>query len=119
MRADTYSKSKYASVISQAGGWAWFQELLSALRGVADRHGSDIATVASKWVLDQPQASHSFITSHTALDLLLGFKEGSQARYTSAGMQGLRRHASMWCTTGHRAAYLAMGSTGAVIRAAA
>jgi hypothetical protein len=55
LRADTYSKSKYASVISQAGGWDWFQGLLSALHGVAQKHGSDIATVASKWVLDQPQ----------------------------------------------------------------
>lgn len=56
VRADTYSKSKYASVISQAGGWEWFQALLTALHGVAQKHGSDIATVASKWVLDQPQA---------------------------------------------------------------
>lgn len=55
VRADTYSKSKYASVISQSGGWDWFQMLLRELDGVARKHGADIATVASRWVLDQPQ----------------------------------------------------------------
>ena len=55
VRADTYSKSKYASVISQSGGWDWFQSLLRELDGVARKHGADIATVSSRWVLDQPQ----------------------------------------------------------------
>lgn len=37
-----------------AGGpWALFQELLRALRGVADVHGVSIATVAIRWVLEQ------------------------------------------------------------------
>ena len=57
VRADTFSKSKYASVVTQAGGWEWLQALLSALHSIAQKHGSDIATVASKWVLDQPQVS--------------------------------------------------------------
>jgi aryl-alcohol dehydrogenase-like predicted oxidoreductase len=45
---------KYKLMIDEAGGWASFQALLRALRSVADRHGSDIATVASRWVLDRP-----------------------------------------------------------------
>lgn len=57
VKVDTYSKSKYASVIRQAGGWDWFQELLGALQGVAQRHGVTIADVAVRWVLDRPQAS--------------------------------------------------------------
>ena len=68
VRADTYSKSKYASVISQAGGWDWFQRLLGALQGVARKHGTSIANVASRWVLDQPQArllrQSTFLMSH-------------------------------------------------------
>ena len=52
---NTYSKGKYVSVISQAGGWAWFQQLLTVLDGIAKKHGVDIATVSSRWVLDQPQ----------------------------------------------------------------
>jgi aryl-alcohol dehydrogenase-like predicted oxidoreductase len=42
---------KYKLIIDDAGGWDWFQALLSALRGVADRHDSDVATVASRAVL--------------------------------------------------------------------
>jgi aryl-alcohol dehydrogenase-like predicted oxidoreductase len=45
---------KYKLIIDDFGGWALFQELLSALRRVADRHGVDIATVASRLVLDRP-----------------------------------------------------------------
>ena len=52
---NTYSKGKYVSVISQAGGWAWFQQLLTVLDGIAKKHSVDIATVSSRWVLDQPQ----------------------------------------------------------------
>ena len=53
--ANTYSKGKYASVIREAGGWDWFQILLSTLDGIAKKHSVDIATVSSRWVLDQPQ----------------------------------------------------------------
>lgn len=57
VRADTYSKSKYGATINEAGGWAWFQSLLSVLDGVAQKHGSSIANVATRWVLDRPQVS--------------------------------------------------------------
>ncbi|MEM9221744.1 MAG: aldo/keto reductase [Pseudomonadota bacterium] len=42
---------KYKLIIDDVGGWDVFQSLLAALRSVADRHRSDIATVASRWVL--------------------------------------------------------------------
>ncbi|MBN9275411.1 MAG: aldo/keto reductase, partial [Mesorhizobium sp.] len=35
-------------------GWALFQEMLRTLKAVGDRHGADIASVASAWVLRQP-----------------------------------------------------------------
>jgi aryl-alcohol dehydrogenase-like predicted oxidoreductase len=43
---------KYKLIIDDFGGWTLFQELLTALRRVADRRGSDIATVASRFALD-------------------------------------------------------------------
>jgi aryl-alcohol dehydrogenase-like predicted oxidoreductase len=55
VKANTYSKSKYASVIREVGGWDYLQRLLSTLEGIARKHSVDIATVASKWVLDEPQ----------------------------------------------------------------
>jgi aryl-alcohol dehydrogenase-like predicted oxidoreductase len=42
---------KYKLIVDDFGGWTLFQELLSALRRVADRRGSDIATVASRFAL--------------------------------------------------------------------
>jgi aryl-alcohol dehydrogenase-like predicted oxidoreductase len=45
------SLTKYKLIIDDFGGWALLQRLLRALRGIADRHGVDIATVASAAVL--------------------------------------------------------------------
>jgi len=45
---------KYKLIIDDFGGWDLFQALLQALRQVADRHGSDIATVASAAMLGRP-----------------------------------------------------------------
>ncbi len=45
------SLTKYKLIIDEFGGWPLFQELLAALRRVADRHGLDVATVASSAVL--------------------------------------------------------------------
>ncbi|MFE0758417.1 aldo/keto reductase [Inquilinus sp. NPDC058860] len=45
---------KYKLIIDDFGGWDLFQALLQALRRVADRHGTDIATVASAAMLARP-----------------------------------------------------------------
>ncbi|MDQ0315388.1 aldo/keto reductase [Amorphus orientalis] len=51
------SLTKYKLIIDDFGGWDRFQDLLKALRGIADAHDSDIATVASRAVLDRPQVA--------------------------------------------------------------
>ena len=43
------SLTKYKLIIDDFGGWSLFQNLLRACRRVADRHGTDIATAASRW----------------------------------------------------------------------
>jgi uncharacterized repeat protein (TIGR04076 family) len=48
------SLAKYQLIIDDFGGWALFQELLQALRRIADKHGCDIATVASCAMLERP-----------------------------------------------------------------
>lgn len=45
---------KYKLVIDDFGGWGLFQELLKVLAGVARRHGTDIASVATRMMLDRP-----------------------------------------------------------------
>ncbi|KAA2313681.1 aldo/keto reductase [Pseudooceanicola sediminis] len=48
---------KYKLIIDDLGGWDLFQALLGTLRGIADAHGSDIATVASAAMLSRPQVA--------------------------------------------------------------
>jgi aryl-alcohol dehydrogenase-like predicted oxidoreductase len=51
------SLTKYKLIIDDFGGWALFQKLLQSLRNVADRHGVDIATIASRDILDRPEVA--------------------------------------------------------------
>jgi aryl-alcohol dehydrogenase-like predicted oxidoreductase len=54
MPLENRSLVKYKLIIDDFGGWDMFQSLLRTLKSVGDRHGVDIATVASAWVLEQP-----------------------------------------------------------------
>ena len=51
------SLTKYKLIIDDFGGWELFQHLLEILRRIADAHGSDIATVASRAMLERPQVA--------------------------------------------------------------
>jgi aryl-alcohol dehydrogenase-like predicted oxidoreductase len=55
-RADlaTVSMQKYKNMIDAWGGWALFQELLAALKPIADRHTVGIAAVGARYILDRP-----------------------------------------------------------------
>ncbi len=51
---NTASLRKYKQMIDAWGGWPLFQQLLTVLRTVADRHGVSIANVAERYILDKP-----------------------------------------------------------------
>jgi aryl-alcohol dehydrogenase-like predicted oxidoreductase len=51
---DTASLRKYKNMIDVWGGWELFQNLLSALQILAQKHGVSIANIAVRYVLDQP-----------------------------------------------------------------
>ena len=51
---DTISLKKYKQMVDTWGGWALFQELLTALNGVAGKHGVSITNVAVRYILDRP-----------------------------------------------------------------
>lgn len=53
-RSGTWSQMKYGRFIRAAGGWDALQRVLRAASAVATRHGVSIATVASRFILDQP-----------------------------------------------------------------
>jgi aryl-alcohol dehydrogenase-like predicted oxidoreductase len=50
----TASLGKYKQMIDAWGGWALFQELLAALKAVADKHAASIANIGTRYVLDWP-----------------------------------------------------------------
>ncbi len=50
----TASLSKYKQMVDAWGGWSLFQELLAALKSVADKHDVSIANVATRYILDRP-----------------------------------------------------------------
>ena len=51
---NTASLRKYKQMIDAWGGWALFQQLLTVLRTVADKHAVSIANVSVRYVLDRP-----------------------------------------------------------------
>jgi aryl-alcohol dehydrogenase-like predicted oxidoreductase len=59
---------KYKLIIDDFGGWDLLQQLLEVLATAAARHGTDIATVATRAMLDRPQVAAAIVgavnTSH-------------------------------------------------------
>ena len=51
---NTASLGKYKQMIDLWGGWPLFQELLTGLKEIGDKHGVGIANVAARYVLEQP-----------------------------------------------------------------
>ena len=51
---NTASLQKYKRMIDAWGGWALFQELLAALKQIADKHRVSIANVGVRYILDRP-----------------------------------------------------------------
>ena len=50
----TASLNKYKQMINAWGGWELFQELLVALKSIAERHGVSVANAATRYILEQP-----------------------------------------------------------------
>jgi aryl-alcohol dehydrogenase-like predicted oxidoreductase len=51
---DTASLKKYKRMLDAWSGWQLFQELLSTLHVIAQKHGVSIANAATRYILDKP-----------------------------------------------------------------
>jgi aryl-alcohol dehydrogenase-like predicted oxidoreductase len=71
------SLTKYKHVIDDFGGWDHFQALSRALRAVAARHGTDIATVASRFVLDREGIAAVIVGARNRAHLAANVRIGS------------------------------------------
>ena len=63
------SLTKYRLIIEEFGGWALFQELLQALAAVSRRHDTDIASVATRLVLDRPAVAAAIVGATNTVHL--------------------------------------------------
>ncbi|MBN7814074.1 aldo/keto reductase [Algoriphagus pacificus] len=50
----TWSQMKYKRFIDAAGGWAPFQNVLSSLKSIADKHQASVANIATRYILENP-----------------------------------------------------------------
>ncbi|MGA7197163.1 aldo/keto reductase [Roseiarcus sp.] len=85
---------KYKLIIDDFGGWTPFQELLRALRRVADRRGCDIASVASRFALDLPGVAAVIVgatsRAHLAANIAAGalkLTEGDRAEIEAVAIK--------------------------------
>lgn len=60
---------KYRLIIDEFGTWEVFQELLATLKSVGQRHGVSLSSVATRWVLDQPQVAAAIVGARYARHL--------------------------------------------------
>jgi aryl-alcohol dehydrogenase-like predicted oxidoreductase len=67
---------KYKLIVDDFGGWDLFQDLLRVLQRIALKHGVDIASVASRAILDRSQVAAAIVgainTSHLAAHAKIG-----------------------------------------------
>jgi len=77
-RADLANRSlaKYRLIIEDFGGWGLFQELLEVLSRIAAAHGTDIASVATRAILDRDPVAAAIVgavdASHLGAHALIG-----------------------------------------------
>jgi aryl-alcohol dehydrogenase-like predicted oxidoreductase len=64
------SLTKYRLIIDEFGGWEAFQQLLRTLHEIAAKHATDIASIATRVILDRAQVAAAIVgavnTSHLA-----------------------------------------------------
>jgi aryl-alcohol dehydrogenase-like predicted oxidoreductase len=60
---------KYRLIIDEFGSWETFQRLLGELKAIGDKHGVSLSSVATRWVLDQPQVGAAIVGARYARHL--------------------------------------------------
>ena len=60
---------KYKLIIDDFGGWTALQALLRGLRGIAERHRTSIAAVATRWVLQREGVAAAIVGARYARHL--------------------------------------------------
>ncbi|WP_108663020.1 aldo/keto reductase [Acuticoccus kandeliae] len=57
---------KYRLILDEFGPWSLFQEMLTVLAAVGEKHGTNLSNVAIRYVLDKPQVATAIVGAKTA-----------------------------------------------------
>ena len=68
-RFENRSLVKYRLIIDEFGPWDRFQHLLQTLKTIGDKHAVSLASVTTRWVLDQPQVAAAIVGARYARHL--------------------------------------------------
>jgi aryl-alcohol dehydrogenase-like predicted oxidoreductase len=79
---------KYKLIIDDFGGWELFQQLLASLGGIAVKHHCDIATVASRAMLDRKQVA-AIIVGATNAEHLSANRMIADLQLSAADLQSI------------------------------
>ncbi len=60
---------KYRLIVDEFGPWDRFQTLLQTLQDIGTKHGVSLSSVATRWVLDQPQIAAAIVGARYARHL--------------------------------------------------
>ncbi|NEQ70111.1 MAG: aldo/keto reductase [Symploca sp. SIO2D2] len=63
----TVSLRKYKNMVDAWGGWSLFQQLLTTLKQIADRHGVSIPNVAVRYILEQPAVAGAIVGARLSI----------------------------------------------------
>lgn len=64
---NTVSLRKYKNMVDAWGGWSLFQDLLSALKHIAEKHGVSIPNVAVRYILDKPAVAGAIVGARLSI----------------------------------------------------
>jgi aryl-alcohol dehydrogenase-like predicted oxidoreductase/peroxiredoxin len=64
---ETVSLRKYKNMVDAWGDWDLFQQLLSALAQIAQKHGVGIANVAIRYILEQPAVAGAIVGARLSI----------------------------------------------------
>lgn len=84
---------KYRLIIDEFGPWSLFQNLLNTLKRIGDKHNVSLSSVATRWVLDQPQVAAAIVGARYARHLpdtlqVFGFTLDDEDRAAIAEIHG-------------------------------
>ncbi len=94
---NTVSLRKYKNIVNAWGGWGLFQDLLTVLKQIADKHQVTIPNIAVRYILEQPAVAGAIIGAR--LGIAEHREENARVFNFSLDSQDYQQLESAWRTS--------------------